>query len=127
MKISMKMAQEVLKKNPIYRFSKGEVSKKRMKKIKQERKKYGFSFEECWNLNDTIASFVLPRLIMFRKRTDCCPSKITFEEWKDILDTMIEGFYLIVDKKSWELRDEELEKAKKGIELFSKYFFSLWD
>lgn len=60
---------------------------------------------ECWNLDYTIAKWILPRLKLFREETVGYPSidrkiyaetgemvGITFEDWQKILDEIILAF-----------------------------------
>ena len=80
---------------------------------KRQRKKYAkkkgtyVSNKELWNLDYTIAKWILPRLKAYKKITDGFPpidrkvyyetkeyKDITFEDWQNILDEIILGFEL---------------------------------
>lgn len=75
-----------------------------------------------WDLNKTILRFTLPRLIVFRDYTTAVPNSLSsMEEWKSIMDEMIEGFPYYIDD------DYEHPKAVRALELFFKYFTHLWD
>lgn len=109
-----------------YRISKGHDSYSAASDFKN---KYGFSFEECWNLDQETAYYILIRLVQFRKNVCSFPCSFEGEKglkrWKTQLDKMIRGFYLYCSV------DFPTEKQKKvirhGQELFVKYFECLWD
>lgn len=82
---------------------------------KRQRKKYAkkkgtyVSNKETWNLNYTIAEWILPRLKLYKKLTIGFPpidrkvysktkefKNITFEDWQNILDEIILGFEQIL-------------------------------
>lgn len=84
----------------------------------------GFDDSELWNLDCTIAQFILPRLRVFKEFNDGHPSNITMEEWNTILDTMIFSFENIEAEPNF---DNELEyKIQHGLYLFAHYFGNLW-
>lgn len=84
----------------------------------------GFSNKELWNLDKTVTKFVLPRLKEFKRHTMCHPSNISYEEWQQKLDMMIEAFEL---NSTYEPLDrEQQEKVKHGMLMFAWYFQSLW-
>lgn len=103
---------------------------KRQETFKQQRLERGFDDTETWNLDYTIASFILPRLKRFKQVVNCYPDDITFEEWQNVLDKMIYAFELRVkeDDESWTLEEEKAnyKKIREGLNLFTKYYFSLW-
>lgn len=102
-------------------------------KWEEEKKLYGFDNREIWNLDETIAIFILPRLLMFQEHImsseyDETPAGLTKTEWLDILDEMMFSFKCIIKH---EIFDEELDgkinkRYKKGLKLFVKYLPSLW-
>lgn len=56
---------------------------------------------------------------------------MTFEEWKETLDHMIEGFKLLIqedDNYPWDKTDSKRRQRKinRGLRLFAKYFQHLW-
>jgi hypothetical protein len=58
-----------------------------------QRLRYGVSDSECWNLSNTITSFVLPRLKHFKKmKRYAYPPDITPEQWEEIIDELIWTF-----------------------------------
>ena len=60
--------------------------------------------KECWDLDYTIAQFVLPRLKKFKEDNEGYPidgDMNTFEKWQEALDKMILAFEYIVTKDDW--------------------------
>lgn len=107
--------------------------KKHKKKLKKHLKKYGFDPSETWNLDQTIANFVLPRLQHFRDNVHGHPSNMTEDEWMEVLDKMIFSFEASVYDYA-DLDVEDIAKQKKkfkiiqeGFELFGMHFMNLWD
>jgi hypothetical protein len=103
---------------------------KRQETFKQQRLERGFDDTETWNLDYTIASFILPRLKRFKQVANCYPGNMTLEEWEDILDKMIDAFEFKVkeDDESWTLEEEKAvsDRVQEGLDLFAKYYFCLW-
>lgn len=55
--------------------------------------RYGVSDYECWGLNYTLASYILPRLKHFKKMKRWgYPASITSEQWEQEIDDMIFAF-----------------------------------
>lgn len=82
----------------------------------------GFDDTELWNLDYTIAQFVLPRLKRFREVNKGYPALLKTEDsWDEKLDEMIAYFQAYVDNN-----DEALEEHKEGITLFAEWFNHLW-
>ena len=96
--------------------------KKYNKKLRADLKQNGFDKSECWNLDITIAKFILPRLKHFRETTISYPSTdIGLDGWHEILDKMIYSFDEILKDDS-----TEHDKKQEGLELFAKYYVNLW-
>ena len=98
-------------------------------KYKQQRIERGFDDSELWNLDYTIASFVLPRLKRFKELNTGYPAILTEDSWDKILDTMIEAFELKVnDNDDRTLEEDKIvdKKMQEGFKLFGKYFLHLW-
>lgn len=99
-----------------------------------------FYFEECWNLDATLAALILPRLIHFRDN-HCGVPGCLFEydefghikeedgskKWDEILDKMIWAFYLYISVNSLYWTKEQKQQIDEGLKLFAEYFQSLWD
>ena len=77
----------------------------------------------------TITEFVLPRLELFRNNYAGIPADLAEAEYKEILDKMLLAFRLIQKIETSgaliELGDDE--KIENGLELFGRYFRSLWN
>jgi len=102
----------------------------RYKKYKKQLKEMGFCNSETWNLNTTIAAFVLPRLKRFRDISPCYPCKFQKQgAWQIILDKIIFAFEWHLKQDEAVSRDDCKAKWKsynEGMQLFSKYFQELW-
>lgn len=137
-------------------FSLAKPDDDRWEEWQYQRKSRGFDDTELWNLDSTIAKFITPRLKKFKKNTHSTPGVVVYEiggeeavlnsdsetsekanaKWMEILDKMIWTF------ENWDkepdtegvhgeefrkLIDEWNTKIKEGLDLFAKYFGSLWD
>ena len=108
--------------------------------------KNDFYFEECWNLDHSLAALILPRLIHFKENHIGIPGNlceydengnITNKEdaetkWQNILDKMIYAFWEVILDRFLEIEDdierENIEnKVTEGLKLFGEHFRSLWD
>lgn len=96
----------------------------RIPEYKEHLKERGFDDTETWNLDKTIAKFVLPRLKRFQEVSKAYPGSMTEEEWQEKVSKMIKAFELLSDDE-WLSEDEELE-VRKGMKCFCKHFRSLW-
>lgn len=118
--------------NVNFSLVKPEEQDERAKIFKEQRMTRGFDDSETWNLDITIASFIVPRLKAFKECENGFPSRLTENKWDKILDEMIEGFELAIKKDEWEYeedlntRNEKLTKVNKALKHFSKYFHDLW-
>ena len=128
--------------NAAARKAEQKKAKKRARKARRFEKKWGFAYEECWNLDNTIAKFLYPRLAHLRDNHMGSPSQLldidyiggkvvdentVHEKWDYILDTMTRGFYLYTTKEDYEMTEEEKALWKETKQLFVKYFECLWD
>jgi len=96
----------------------------RQKKWKKQRKKRGFDDIELWNLDRTIAKFVLPRLIRY-KSVSIKFSCVTPDEWDAELDKMITAFFLICDD-NYSIDSDRDAEIEEGLKRFGEYFRALW-
>ncbi len=109
-----------------------EEQDERAKKFKEQRMTRGFDDSETWNLDITIAKFLVPRLKAFKECNNGFPARLTKKKWNKIIDEMIEGFELYIKKDDWEFeqdlneRNEKNAKVDKALKLFSKHFYDLW-
>jgi hypothetical protein len=102
---------------------------------KRQKKKFGiptFKDNEIWDLDITLANYILPRLKRFKKvNVNSYPPDLSgIEEWHKIIDKMIWSFERIVnDDWSYEYKrvKEQKEQYDTGMKLFAEYFLDLWD
>ena len=109
--------------------------KRRIKFLKQ-RLARGFSDEELWNLDCTLAEYILPRLKAFKDYCGDSPPDLTPEKWDEKLDEMIWAFDAVLHEEETMPAINGGEKVKliaylkrrdNGLKLFGKYFMYLWD
>jgi hypothetical protein len=89
----------------------------------------GYADVDIWGLDYTIAKFVLPRLMAFRRDLHGHPPNLEHKEWEEILDKIIYAMASIVKDEEDIAKDDiiEWEKVQEGCELFGQYFHHLWD
>ena len=130
--ITLKQAEKAVRKHQ-FKIKAGKFySKKRQKKADDFEKKHGFRYEDSWNLDNSIACYILPRLVWLRDTTHGYPSEFVKEkdgakEWEKILNEMIYGFYLYVSKDSALWDDDEKKIWLRAKCWFIKYYSNLWD
>ena len=118
-----KRVKEIRKKR---KASMKENDKERLKKIKKFKKKYGFDYRDCWNLDVSIAYYVLPRLIYIRAKEYGYPSEFdSIEPWNKILDKVIAAFTYMTEDDFFIINPHR-EEIDEGLDLFRKYFFHFW-
>lgn len=97
----------------------------RRKKFKQYKAEHGFDPSECWNLDVTFAEFIWPRLVKFKEDVHTHPGSLeSMEEWHKILDKMIKTFKIMAN--SIDNDDYDRDEVEEGLQLFAKYYLSLW-
>lgn len=86
--------------------------------------------EEVWDLDVTLAKYILPRLIKFKNiNTNGYPVIFnSLEEWHKVIDKMIWSFEKQLNN-AWNYNslDEESKIYLEGVHLFAEYFSDLWD
>jgi hypothetical protein len=102
----------------------------------------GYSDMDLWNLNGFLANLLLNSIKDFRKygATGYPCSFESSEQWDATLKEMEEGFLAAkriledawmnekVDATDWkQWNEKETKKFNRGMYLFHKYFFNLWD
>lgn len=85
----------------------------RLELFQKQRQERGFDETEWYTLNVTILKFTLPRLKEF-KNCKSYPDEMTYQEWTDIIDSIILEIENYLTDKSNDLT------------LFFKYFKDLW-
>jgi len=106
----------------------------------------GYSDRDCWAIDEFLAD-ILPKMIrQLSKYHGGCPIGVydkkkkgnECHQWEKILIEMAEGFeaarslndldFYEKGKAGWEKRRKKLfDKFNKGMALFVKYYFGLWD
>ena len=98
----------------------------------------GFVDAEFFSLDYSLSLYIYSHLCYFRDYCLCgYPGYMTFEEWKNIIDKMIEAFKLqIIEDNLWDKYPDEKERKKMsknkqkkinyGMRLFIKYYNHLW-
>lgn len=100
---------------------------KRIRKKQLKRLGKHVPSRDTWNLDMTIAKFVVPRLELFKKITDCYPGQFdSMEEWYEILDKMIAAFKVIGCKTGIQRSEDEKSVVNEGLDLFRKHYNDLW-
>lgn len=91
----------------------------------QDMPEYGFSVYEFFNLDHTFDLLIYPRLCYFRDHCNVgSPGGMSFEEWNNILDSMIEGFKLSLTV-DYATKNQQ-EKIDNALKLFAEYYHCLW-
>lgn len=115
-------------------------------KMKKQRAKQGYCDEDIYDMYDWFLNIVPRMLTDFNKNRIGYPCDLTNEEWNNIIERII--FCLAeanedtctqtnelspkTNPTEWQRRESELVKyrdsmLKEGLELFTKYFWDLWD
>ena len=93
--------------------------------------KVKYELGEIYNLNTSICKFIIPRLIAYKnivKETGIYNERIgSNKKWVKILNKIIKAFKLELKMANLGCLSKKDEKNyKKGMELFSEYFDTLW-
>jgi hypothetical protein len=91
-----------------------------------ERAERGFDETELWNLDNTIAKFVLPRLVAFGEGMGGHPATLTVEGWAEMLNSMIKAFELLADDEAMPGLEQN-KIMETGLANFCKYYRHLWN
>jgi hypothetical protein len=115
-----------------------------------QRRTRGFDDRELWDLDDTVAKFIIPRLEAFRdmERMSYPDLEASFPVisarynppgedlvvWFAMIDKMIQSFRMFQEYDFFDgneyrskLDESKVQYAKEGLELFSEYLHNLWD
>jgi len=94
----------------------------------------GYDDTDVFGFNDSFLEKIILILEDFNKTKISYPADLTFEEWGNILNQMIEYFKNssedYTDDKFDDLKEQYdfmQENLNKGMELFTKWFYALWD
>jgi len=86
----------------------------------------GWSDDETFSLDYSLAKLILPRLKRFRELTIGVPSGMTPQEWHHILDQMIDAFEFASGDDYWNATPEDYQQHHQGFDLFAKHYYALW-
>jgi len=115
-----------------------------------QRRTRGFDDRELWDLGDTIAKFIIPRLEAFRdieKSFSPDFNQDSFTAWKTgrvdgdelsvwfaVVDKMLQSFQMVLENDFFNddghqitVNKSKVQYAREGLCLFSSYFQHLWD
>lgn len=82
---------------------------------------------DTYSLDYTLALILKESLEKFRECSQAYPGNLTEEEWYTIIDRMIEGFSIIVDKDcDWKRNKDEEIKVNEALDLFAEWYGHLW-
>ena len=87
-----------------------------------------FPIEEIWNTDNIIAQLIVPRLQAFKAldKHGGPPEFKDMREWNNTIQKMTDAFELMKYAGVSHTEDEE-RVIEHGLDLFRKYFRSLWD
>lgn len=109
-----------------------------VRRLRKERADRGWSEYDFWNFHSYHSWMMMSVLERFKTGMGY-PMGLTEEEWQGILDEMIDGFRASLDltdmvtydpkiHKSYKEWEEPLRaKYERGMDLFRKYYLTLWD
>lgn len=81
---------------------------------------------EWYDLGWGVSKYMVSRLKVFKEKTQSYPQGITWEQWQNILQEMIEGFKCKIKEEAKILSREEIAKVDRALDLFRAYFWDLW-
>lgn len=96
----------------------------------EQRVARGFDDTELWNLDDTIARFIRPRLKALRAKEVIPPTGMPKDQWLSLMDKMIVAFDLLLPEGggTWSRANfttRQRAQVQEGLDLFRQYFFQL--
>ena len=100
--------------------------KQREDRYEQIKNETNISPDEMYDLSRQFLCFIYPRLVVFRNNHMGVPCGMTQSEWFRKLDLMLYGVkHTIIEDIP--LSDKKHDQKRiHGLNLFSKYMFSLW-
>ena len=97
------------------------MSIKSAKKRKQQIK------YDSMDIDYALSLWIVPRLERLKQNTISHPTELTMDEWNNILQDMIDGFYWYSIDKHSSINDIDLERIELALSLLKKWFYDLWD
>lgn len=88
----------------------------------------GWSDDETWSLDYSLAKLIAPRLKRFKQIICGHPHNMEEKEWHQDLDKMIAAFEFLgsEDRWSFDLDQKKMLEVQEGIDLFAKHYVGLW-
>lgn len=120
----------------------------RWEEYQKYRLEHGFDLSELWSLDVAILKFILPRVKALRENFGSYPAMMQEDEWKDILDSIIDALEIALDEDEYEVIDgpkiikrmyedrdpgkckrllDKYERYRKGMKNLIRYFYQLND
>lgn len=100
-----------------------DMTEERRIKLQKQLEETGIDESEVWNLDYTIACFILPRLKLYKEIKNGYPGLMSEEEWDISIDKMINSFELLIEDRATTYPHEYQE----GLKEFLEHFGDLWD
>jgi hypothetical protein len=136
-----KFVLDLLKKDDELMFSEDDAEHTKRKKHDEFVKEWGFSYNDMFDLDNSIAMFILPRIAYFLKNNIGIPSVLTKiaddgtieneeqarQQWNGILETICDGLHLYLAKSFGDFTDEEKELWNNAKKYLFEYFECLWN
>ena len=90
--------------------------------------KHDYPIEDVWTTDNTIAQLIVPRLQAFKAldKHGVPPDFSEMREQNNAIQKMIDAFELMKYVGGVDTKEEE-RIVEEGLDLFRKYFGSLWD
>jgi len=98
----------------------------RQKSWKKQRLTRGFDSTELWNLDTTIAKFILPRLVAFRDNQLEMRIVDENDKWIINLNKMISAFELLTTGEVI-FQKSDTKVIQSGLKSFATYYNALWN
>ena len=87
----------------------------------------GFSDDETWSLDYSLAKLILPRLVRFKKLNIGYPHGLSEHEWNAKLDGMIVAFEFLGSEERWDCYEQKKwDEVQESLNEFAKYYLNLW-
>lgn len=111
----------------IYNWARYSHTKRRDLNHLAQRVQRGWDDSETYSLDYSLAKLILPRLRRFKELKTWRPADMTPTEWDSALDKMIAAFEFAASDDRWiDVAGKEQALRQEGLDLFAKYYFSLW-
>lgn len=109
-------------------------AKKSALRIRWQRSKKGYSYFDLWGFDHYHAKVMVNALGELKENLHGHPGELEFEQWKEIIEEIRDGFRAAGDiiDLNFDVADKEARKAleakfESGMDLLKKWYFGLWD